>query len=181
MKLRTILAAAAMALFPMIASASTVNEMTAADSGSTIALLDFTSHQIEADYQGNQGAVDLSYTFTVDAADAPMPAIAAAVNLIFQGSVEGLYMNWAGTNVITDSFTFTELGAGIHSATLTLNTLFAAPGDLSQNLNIGFTSFSGQQIQLSVGVAAVPLPAGILLMGTALGGLGLARRRKLAA
>lgn len=52
----------------------------------------------------------------------------------------------------------------------TVFTFFAAP----TNDDVGRPDFSLAAVEL----APVPLPAGLLLMGTALGGLGLMRRRK---
>lgn len=62
---------------------------------------------------------------------------------------------------------------------------FATTGSLSLT-GTSFTFFAGSGFDdgdgdfalAGVNIAPVPLPAGILLMGTALGGLGLARRRK---
>ena len=47
-------------------------------------------------------------------------------------------------------------------------------------LTISWSGLAGGE-QISLRVAAIPLPAGMLLLGTALGGLGLARRKKKAA
>lgn len=52
----------------------------------------------------------------------------------------------------------------------TVFTFFAGPG----NDDVGRPDFSLAAVEL----APVPLPAGLLLMGTALGGLGLMRRKK---
>lgn len=194
-KLKVLGAAVAFAVsLPFAASAATVVPLDVSDSGGSWDLLAADAYEIEDSFNGATGTTDLDYTFTVDAADAPQPGVAVAVNLIFNGVVEGLTMNWATADMAYDSatdmfvgaatvlasgpFTFTDLGAGATAATLVLNTLFEDPDTLSQTLNFGFDSFSGTSFSVSIDVAAVPVPAaGFLLIG-ALGALGVARRRK---
>lgn len=194
-KLKVLGAALAFAVsLPVAASAATVVSLDASDSGGSWDLLAADLYEIEESYNGATGTTDLDYTFTVDAADAPQPGVAVAVNLIFDGVVEGLTMNWATADMVYDSatdmfvgaatvletgpFILTDLGAGITSATLLLGTLFEDPDTLSQTLNFGFDSYSGTSFSVSIDVAAVPVPAaGFLLIG-ALGALGVARRRK---
>jgi len=55
--------------------------------------------------------------------------------------------------------------------------------DTTQPLTLAWSGLAGgEQISMRVAaIAAVPLPAGMLLLGTALGGLGFTRRKKKAA
>lgn len=108
-----------------------------------------------------QANVQLVLSFTGNASLSP------AATLTFGGSSLDL-VEFGGSLVSTQNLTaeFTAFGAG--------NTM---------PLTLAWSGLAGgEQISIRVAsIAAVPLPAGMLLLGTALGGLGLARRKKKAA
>ena len=71
--------------------------------------------------------------------------------------------------------------APISPVETTLDTLFTSPGALSQILAISWSSSSTDPrvgFDVTVEVSPVPLPAGVLLLMTAVGGLGVMRARR---
>lgn len=63
-----------------------------------------------------------------------------------------------------------------------LATTFSGPAPDYQSVVVSWSGFSGPLLDVNMTVEqVVPLPAGILLMGTALAGFGVMRRRKKAA
>lgn len=124
-----------------------------------------------------EGAGSFSFTFVANSADAPLPVLAVSGNVrSAQGAtLTGAYLSWFdGANTV--STPLTNIGLFAFGE---LSTLFTDPNALTQVLTLGWTSRSGN-IQFSVNVAAVPLPAGGLLLIGALGGLAFLRRRKAA-
>ena len=91
----------------------------------------------------------------------------------------GLTMSWVDANNPNNVLATTAI---LGDVTTKLNTIFSAssPNTLSQNLVFSWAA-SSPGVTFDFDVAAVPLPAGGLLLLTALGGLGLVRRRKAAA
>jgi hypothetical protein len=110
-----------------------------------------------------QSNVQLVLSFTNNA----YANLSPGATLSFGGNSINL-VEFGGSLVTTENLAATFAGAGVAN---------------SQPLTLAWSGLAGgEQISIRVAaIAAVPLPAGMLLLGTALGGLGFARRKKKAA
>ena len=132
---------------------------------------------------GVNGFADLSY-FAVGPSHDASPATltisgtaAYALNLLW-GSIDGynsieFFSGVASLGVVsnTDIAPSSTEGAGVGASYVRIIS------DMEFD-SVVFTSTSNAFEFANVSVSEVPLPAGILLLGTALGGLGIARNRK---
>lgn len=157
--------AVAMLLTPAVANAVTV-----VNSGGSY---DITSDNLfvgVASANGGAGSHTVSFFSPTD----PVHGKAnASVTPRVGGLFQNLTMSWvdAATNTILAT---TAVTSGVTNLTST----FTAPS-LSQNLVFSWTG-STANVGFDFDVSAVPVPAAGLLLLTALGGLGIARRRKAA-
>lgn len=129
---------------------------------------------------GGPGSYSVNFTSPID----PLVGTAnASVTIKVLGAFTGLTMSWvdANTNTVLDA---TSVLGGVQT---TLKTLFSSvsPNSLSQNLVFSWAdsqaTTNGGPITFDFDVSAGPLPAGGVLLLTALGGLALTRRRKMTA
>ncbi len=162
--------AAAAAVMVMTGSASALTAVTAGNS------YDITSDNLFIGAaSSNGGAGSYSVTFT-SPTDPLVGKSNASVTLGVLSTFKGLTVSWLDSATSSVLNTATVI-AGITS----LNTTFSG-ASLSQKLVFNWSdsqlTSSGRPVKFDFDVSAVPLPAGGLLLLTALGGLGMVRRRK---
>ena len=121
---------------------------------------------------GGAGSYSVNFTSPTD----PLVGNSnASLTLRVLGTFKGLTMSWL--DAATSSVLSTT---AVLAGTTSLNTTFTG-ASLSQNLVFSWSDSKGSPgspVRFEFDVAAGPLPAGALLLLTALGGLGLVRRRK---
>ena len=173
---KNLVAAAAIAIAALTLPASTANATTVVACGDAVSIGgvgDDTSFIGLAIAGGGVG----SCAVTFSAASDPIPGDAlATIGAKVFGTFTGLKMSWVS---IVNGVLFTT---PITVTTTTLSTLFTGPGDLVQYLEFAWTgSKKGAGFDFEVTVEPIPLPLPIMLLGTALLGMGaLGRRRKAA-
>ena len=175
MNLRLIAATTLVCASPVLANALTVvsDGGTYSVSSGSNEFLGFVSTTAGSggSYRVNLEAGVLPLTFNLDA-EIAMTALVAS-------TFSGLEMSWFDTSDDSLISTIPIVGGVVNSLTTDLN----AP--IAQYLEISWTnSLAGFGFAVAVNPSPgsiVPLPAGALLLGTALGGLGLARRGQRAA
>ena len=165
-KLKTAIVAVAMLLTPVVANAVTIVN----GGGSYDITSDNLFVGVAKDTDGGAGSYSVNFISPLD----PVQGKAnASVTPRIGGLFQNLTMSWvdSATNTILAT---TAVTAGVSN----LTTTFTAPR-LSQNLVFSWTG-STANVGFDFDVSAVPVPAAGLLLLTALGGLGFARRRKTA-
>ena len=158
MKLSTTIAAAAIATMPVVASAALV---TILDGGTTLVTM---GDVYQFDVVTNAG--DFQHTFTVASDSAGIASV--SLNDIIAPFFDGVSVEWSVGGVVVANGGEDDL----------VSTTFTDPGSLTQLLTISWaeapadSTFDG-----AVSISSVPVPAGLLLMGTALAGFGVLRRK----
>ncbi len=170
----------AIVLAASVFTAGTASAVTTVTAGNTYDITSDTLFIGTATSPGGPGSYSVNFNSPVD----PLHGQAnASVTVNVFGLFTGLTMSWVDTadNSIVYN-TVALVGNGVQT---TLNTIFSsASTSLNQTLMFVWansqTPKNGGTIGFDFDVSAVPLPAGGLLLITALGGLALTRRRKAA-
>lgn len=176
MFMKTIAAAATIAAFATGASAITA--VTVADAlengGSAIDILSDDGFQFQETFGGGDTG-PLSFEFVNNGAGAATIVVSAGSigqNGTFAFFTGGASIDWANAgNVITAS-------QGVSAGGNLTFTLAGGGGSDTLVLNFGAAVAKTGAPDIDFFVTTVPLPAGVLLMGTALAGFGVAARRK---
>jgi hypothetical protein len=165
-------------LFGGMAQAATV---TLAD-GDIINPVDLnTTYRYDSFLDGTSGPGSVSFDFVATPAQLPLSLGAITTNLAaFGADIKGFYMSLSdGVNTVFANFRVTPVGNGFFFDS-SIQQAFSNPSGLTQTLTFGWDSYDATRgsLQISIAVAAVPLPAGGLLLIGAIGGLAALRRRK---
>ena len=170
MNIKTLICAAAFALSAFAAGAVTVTG--AGGSYDINADTLFTGSAIDLD--GGAGSHVVTFYSLIDPVDGQ---VNASITLGILGTFTDLTVSWYDTItglVMMDGLTPVSKAVGV--GLTELRTTFTLPS-LSQDLVISWSD-STAGVEFDFDVSTVPLPAGGLLLLTALGGLGIARRRR---
>ncbi len=159
-----------MTMLPMSVDAATV---TLVNGGTVSPVNKADLYLYEEVLAGGAGAVTRTFKFSAALADLPLGLLASNLTLTGKGTLTGAFMSWFdGTTTQTVALSpVIGIGYGASLSTLLTSTALST-------LKFGWTGSSAGRIQVSMQVAAVPLPAGGLLLVGALGGIAALRRRK---
>ena len=175
MNFRTLAAAALVAIAPAAAGAYSVNPNSNLAAGGSYDI-GGGPYYWDASFNGNDGSGSVSFTFSnTSGSDAHVQIADGTVGQSFAGSFAGgVTASWASGDTAFVPGATTSVGGGWSIAT------FIADG-ASDVLTISWAGAQGFKSDIDFTVSAVPLPAGVLLLGTALVGAGaFASRRKTA-
>jgi len=173
MKLNSIVLAAALAIAPFAANAFSVNPTSNIAAGGTYDIVDGPFYW-DASFTQADASGSVSFTFTNSTnSDAHVQIADGTVGQSNVGRFDGgVDVSWANGQSTSIAGATTSIGGGFAVST------FIADG-ASDVLTIAWTNAKGFKADIDFTIAAVPLPAGVLLLGTALAGMGVfgARRK----
>ena len=166
MKLTTFALGMALAAAPVAALAVTAPVLDNIVDGGVTTLSSGSFHSFEyTESDASGGAQSFTYEFT--AASGLNTIAGIDINAVPANGITGLFVQW----LAADGVTVDTAWDGVSSV---LHTSFGA--GVTKYLQIGWaTSLKGGDVD--VNIQAVPLPAGVLLLGTALVGMGALRRK----